>query len=51
VALQQAGYYTEAITGSLDVQTRAALANYQRDQGLPVTGAIDQPTVQALGLE
>ena len=51
VALQQAGYYTEPITGSLDVQTRAALANYQRDQGLPVTGAIDQPTVQSLGLE
>ena len=51
VALQQAGYYTGPITGSLDVQTRAALANYQRDQGLPVTGAIDQPTVQSLGLE
>jgi hypothetical protein len=51
VALQQAGYYSEPITGSLDVQTRAALANYQRDQGLPVTGAIDQPTVQSLGLE
>src|SRR5437899_2098593 len=51
MALQQAGYYTESITGSLDVQTRAALAHYQRDQGLPVTGAIDQPTVQSLGLE
>jgi hypothetical protein len=51
VALQQAGYYAEQVTGSLDVQTRAALANYQRDQGLPVTGAIDQPTVQSLGLE
>ena len=51
VALQQAGYYTGEVTGSLDVHTRAALANYQRDQGLPVTGAIDQPTVQSLGLE
>ncbi|PYL63759.1 MAG: hypothetical protein DMF25_09470 [Verrucomicrobia bacterium] len=51
VALQQEGYYTGPVTGSLDVQTRAALANYQRDQGLPVTGAIDQPTVQSLGLE
>jgi len=51
VALQQAGYYAGPVTGSLDVQTRAALANYQRDQGLPVTGAIDQPTVQSLGLE
>jgi len=51
LALQQAGYYSEPVTGSLDVQTRAALANYQRDQGLPVTGSIDQPTVQSLGLE
>jgi hypothetical protein len=51
VALQQEGYYAGPITGSLDVQTRAALANYQRDQGLPITGAIDQPTVQSLGLE
>ena len=51
VTLQQAGYYEGSITGSLDVQTRAALANYQRDQGLPITGAIDQPTVQSLGLE
>jgi hypothetical protein len=51
VALQQAGYYAGPITGSLDVQTRAALADYQRDQGLSITGAIDQPTVQSLGLE
>ena len=51
VALQEAGYYQGPTTGSLDVQTRAALANYQRDQGLPVTGAIDQPTVQSLGFE
>ena len=32
------------------VETRAALANFQRDQGLIVTGAIDEPTVEALGL-
>jgi hypothetical protein len=50
VALQDAGYYGGAITGSLNVETRAALANYQRDQGLLITGAIDEPTVQTLGL-
>jgi len=50
VALQNAGYYFGAITGSLNVETRAALANYQRDQGLFITGAIDEPTVEALGL-
>jgi hypothetical protein len=49
-ALQEAGYYFGPITGSLSVETRAALANYQRDQGLIVTGAIDEPTVAALGL-
>jgi len=49
-ALQDAGYYFGPITGSLSVETRAALANYQRDQGLIITGAIDEPTVESLGL-
>jgi Putative peptidoglycan binding domain len=49
-ALQNAGYYFGAITGSLSVETRAALVNFQSDYGLPITGAIDQPTVEALGL-
>jgi Putative peptidoglycan binding domain len=48
--LQDAGYYFGPVTGSLSVETRAALANFQRDQGLIVTGAIDEPTVEALGL-
>jgi hypothetical protein len=50
VALQDAGYYFGPVTGSLDAATRAALANFQRDYGLPITGAIDEPTVEALGL-
>jgi hypothetical protein len=50
VALQEAGYYAGPITGSLNVETRAALANYQRDQGLLITGAIDEPTIESLGL-
>jgi hypothetical protein len=49
-ALQDAGYYFGPVTGSLSVETRAALANFQREQGLIVTGAIDEPTVEALGL-
>ena len=48
--LQDAGYYYGPITGSLSVDTRAAIANFQRDYGLPITGAIDEPTVEALGL-
>ncbi|MGC2352709.1 MAG: peptidoglycan-binding domain-containing protein [Candidatus Udaeobacter sp.] len=50
VALQDAGYYSGAITGSLNFEMRAALANFQRDYGLPITGAIDEPTVESLGL-
>ena len=49
-ALQDAGYYFGSVTGSLSVETRAALSNFQRDQGLIITGAIDEPTVEALGL-
>jgi len=49
-ALQNAGYYFGPVTGSLSVETRAALANFQRDYGLIVTAAIDDPTVEALGL-
>jgi putative peptidoglycan binding protein len=49
-ALQDAGYYYGEITGSLSVDTRAAIANFQRDYGLQITGAIDEETVEALGL-
>src|SRR5262245_20424321 len=48
--LQDAGYYYGPITGSLSVDTRAAIANFQRDYGLQITGAIDEETVEALGL-
>ena len=44
------GYYTGAINGSLDSTTRAAIANYQRDNGLLATGTVDQSTVESLGL-
>jgi Putative peptidoglycan binding domain len=49
-ALQQLGYYDYAVDGVLGSATEAAIANYQRDRGLPVTGAIDPATVQSLGL-
>lgn len=49
-ALQNAGYYYGQITGSLGVDTRAAIGNFQRDNGLSITGAIDAATVEALGL-
>jgi hypothetical protein len=49
-ALQDIGYYVGPITGSLGPATRAALANFQRDYGLVITAAIDEPTIESLGL-
>ena len=48
--LQEEGYYNDAVDGLIGPRTRAALANFQRDRGLPITAAIDGPTLQALGL-
>ena len=49
-ALQEQGYYNDAVDGLIGPNTRAALRNFQRDNGLPITAAIDGPTLQALGL-
>jgi len=49
-ALQEQGYYNDAVDGLIGPRTRAALSDFQRDQGLPITAAIDGPTLQALGL-
>ncbi|MFN2621815.1 MAG: peptidoglycan-binding protein [Chthoniobacterales bacterium] len=49
-ALQEQGYYDDEVDGLIGPNTRAALSNFQRDRGLPVTAAIDGPTLQALGL-
>lgn len=49
-ALQDQGYYEGSLNGSLNQATRQALAVFQEDNGLTVTAAIDEPTVEALGL-
>jgi hypothetical protein len=49
-ALQEQGYYNDAVDGLIGPRTRAALSDFQRDRGLPITAAIDGPTLQALGL-
>jgi putative peptidoglycan binding protein len=48
--LQRLGYYHYAVDGQMGPATRAAIATYQRDNGLPMTSAIDEPTLQSLGL-
>jgi hypothetical protein len=50
IALRDQGYYPGAIDGLMGPQTRSALAAYQRDHGLIVTAAVDQPTLVTLGL-
>ena len=49
-ALQQQGYYHGEVDGLLGPQTRAAIADYQRDRGLYITSAVDQPTLESLGM-
>ncbi|MEY2518958.1 MAG: hypothetical protein QOF24_717 [Verrucomicrobiota bacterium] len=48
--LQRLGYYRLAVDGLMGPGTRAAIANFQRDNGLSITAAIDRPTLQTLGL-
>src|SRR6478752_5838756 len=48
--LQQMGYYKGEVDGLLGPMTREALAGYQADQGLAQTAAIDEPTLDALGM-
>jgi hypothetical protein len=48
--LQRLGYYRYAVDGVMGPATRAALANFQRDNGLAITAAIDRRTLQSLGL-
>src|SRR4030081_3891228 len=49
-ALKEAGYYAGPLTASLSANLRRAIAAFQEDNGLDATGAIDAPTVEALGL-
>jgi len=49
-ALQEQGYYQGEVDGLLGPLTRAAIADYQRANGLADTAAIDQPTLESLGM-
>src|SRR5881227_500472 len=48
--LQQMGYYRGDVDGLLGPLTREALGAYQADQGLTTTAAIDEPTLDSLGM-
>ena len=48
--LQEQGYYRGEVDGLMGPLTRTALADFQRDNGLVTTAALDQPTLASLGL-
>jgi His-Xaa-Ser repeat protein HxsA len=48
--LAKLGYYNGEIDGTLGDQTEAALARYQEDNDLSVTGIVDAATLQSLGI-
>ncbi|MCK7552277.1 MULTISPECIES: peptidoglycan-binding domain-containing protein [Marinobacter] len=49
-ALYGAGYDVSNVNRSMDKGTRAALRAFQTDQGLDVTGELDEATKSALGM-
>jgi His-Xaa-Ser repeat protein HxsA len=50
VALFALGYYNSAIDGLVGRQTKAAIALYQQDHGLQVSGRIDDELLDALNI-
>jgi His-Xaa-Ser repeat protein HxsA len=48
--LEKLGYYSGTIDGVLGDQTEAAIARYQEDSDLSVTGTVDTATLQSLGI-
>jgi len=50
-ALARAGYYNGPIDGSLGPLSRRAIANYQADRGMRVTGTPSNTLINSLGLQ
>ncbi len=49
-ALYGAGYEIQNVSAQMDDSTRAALTEFQKDNGLQATGMIDDETKKALGM-
>jgi hypothetical protein len=49
--LAKLGYYNGTIDGTLGDETEAAIARYQEDRDLSVTGTVDAATLQSLGIK
>ncbi|MEU6646242.1 L,D-transpeptidase family protein [Saccharomonospora sp. NPDC046836] len=46
--LQQLGHQVREVTGTIDAETRHAIVAFQKVQGLPRTGEVDEATAEAL---
>jgi peptidoglycan hydrolase-like protein with peptidoglycan-binding domain len=49
-ALSDQGYDPGAHDGHIGWRTREAIRNFQRDKGLPISGVLDEPTADRLGI-
>jgi peptidoglycan hydrolase-like protein with peptidoglycan-binding domain len=49
--LKAEGVYAGPLDGEMNAQTEAALRAYQTQQGIPVSGAVDEATLKQLQLE
>jgi peptidoglycan hydrolase-like protein with peptidoglycan-binding domain len=49
-ALQKKGYKVGKVDGMADNDVRKAIRSFQQDNGLPITGMIDQRTADKLGV-
>lgn len=49
--LQQRGYYNAAVDGTYGPRTEQAILDFQAAEGLPMTGEIDQETLNALDFD
>ena len=51
VILKARGFYSGGTTGKLDDATRAGLKEYQRAEGLKVTGTLNKLTLEKMSIE
>jgi peptidoglycan hydrolase-like protein with peptidoglycan-binding domain len=49
--LKSRGFYTGETTGKLDAATRSGLKEYQKAEGLKVTGTLNKATLEKMGIE